>query len=89
MLSRGGGGQVVSMLTFDYNALSSNPVKRLSFFCKSCEYIEKPQQVIEPEWGFSFGISASTGINPFNGQASFIIGPSITLGKRIDLKLKR
>ena len=51
--------------------------------------IEKPQQVIEPEWGFSFGISASTGINPFNGQASFIIGPSITLGKRIDLKLKR
>lgn len=51
--------------------------------------IEKPPQVIEPEWGFSFGISVSTGINPFNGQASFIIGPSITLGKRIDLKLKR
>ena len=51
--------------------------------------IEKPQQVIEPEWGFSFGISATTGINPFNGKPDFIIGPSITLGKRIDLKLKR
>lgn len=51
--------------------------------------IEKPQQVIEPKWGFSFGISVSTGINPFNRQAGFIIGPSVTLGKRIDLKLKR
>lgn len=51
--------------------------------------IEKPEEVVEPDWLVSFGFSAAVGINPFNLRPDFVIGPSITIGKRINLNLKK
>ena len=36
-----GGGQVVSMLAFYSNDLSSNPAEAYSFFCKICVWKER------------------------------------------------
>lgn len=51
--------------------------------------IEKPQETVEPEWGLYLGFSAAAGIDPFVMRPSFVIGPSITVGKRINFSLKR
>jgi hypothetical protein len=51
--------------------------------------IEKPQEVIEPDWLVSFGFSAAVGINPFNLRPDFVIGPSISIGKRINLNFNK
>lgn len=47
--------------------------------------IEKPSFTEPPKWYLTGGVSITTGVNPFNNEFGFVVGPSVSLGRKINL----